>query len=107
MGNYILPTAMALGALALFFGPEGLKVLQRLLAKRKTPQPEPEPDPVQDEDLADGELTISLEDPDLDKVLALGHLISLRRMLAGNAQAQEAIDTVLVPAVMRVEVSQQ
>ena len=107
MGNYILPTAMALGALALFFGPEGLKVLQRLLVKRKTPQPEPEPDPVQDEDLADGALTISLEDPDLEKVQALAHLTSLRRMLAGNAQAQEAIDTVLVPAVMRVEVSQQ
>lgn len=107
MVNYILPTAMALGALALFFGPEGLKVLQGFLAKRKAPQPEPEPDPVQDEDLADGVLSISLEDPDLDKVLALAHLTQLRRMLAGNAQAQEAIDTVLVPAVMRVEVSQQ
>ncbi len=106
MGNYILPTAMALGAVVLFFGPDGLKVLQRLLAKRKTPQPEPAPDPVQDEDLADGALTISLEDPDLDKVVALSNLISLRRMMAGNTQAQEAIDTVLVPAVMRVEVPQ-
>lgn len=106
MGNYILPTAMALGALVLFFGPEGLKVIQKLLTK-KAPQPGPVPDPVQDEGLADGDLILSLEDPDLDKVLALAHLTSIRRMLAGNTQAQEAIDTVLVPAVMRAEVSQQ
>lgn len=108
MGSYILPATITLGALVLFFGPEAWKAVQKLLAKRPAPQPAPGPEPVREPDqLADGALTIPLEDPDLDKILALAHLTSIRRMLTGNTQAQEAIDTVLVPAVMRAEVSQQ
>lgn len=107
MNQILTPILIGLAGILMIFGPEILKVLKQAWPKRPAPQPAPGPEPVQDPELADGALTISLEDQDLDKVLALAHLTSLRRMLDGNTQAQEAIDTVLVPAVMRAEVSQQ
>jgi len=107
MNQITSPILIGLAGLLMIFGPEILKVIQKAWPKRTAPQPAPGPEPVQDPELADGVLTISLEDQDLQKVAALAHLTGIRRMLAGNTQAQEAIDTVLVPAVMRAEVSQQ
>lgn len=97
-----------LAGLVFIFGPEAWKVLQKAWLNRPAPQPDSGPEPVQDpDDLADGALTISLEDQDRKKVLALAQLTSIRRMLVGHTQAQEAIDSILVPAVMKAEASQR
>lgn len=95
-----------LAGLVLIFGPDAWKVLQKVWLNRSAPQPAPNPEPVQEPDkLTDGALILDLEDPDLEKVLALSALTGIRRMLAGNTQAQEVIDSILVPAVMKVEAS--
>lgn len=108
MNQTLLPILIGLAGVLMIFGPDILKVIQKAWPKRPAPQPAPGPEPVQDlEVLADGVLTISLENQDLLKVAALAHLTSIRRMLGGNTQAQDAIDTVLVPAVMKAEGAQK
>lgn len=87
----ILSAVMGVAGVLLLFGPQFLGIARRLLAK-PAPSPSVEVHP-------------AVPPHDDPMVYTLYSLIHMRKIVANDPKAVEAIDTVLAPAILRSEVT--
>ena len=83
-----LQLLLGLGAAYTFFGPQLLGLVKRIFTR---PKSDPKPEAV----------LVEHEDP---IVYTLYSLVQMRKLVASDPKAVEAIDTILTPAILRAEV---